>query len=122
MIKLTKKRASVFNVIKNNKKPINAEEIFEVLGSNNINLSTVYRAIDYLLENNLLLSFHFNNKTYYISNDIKNHYHFFICTKCLYMEKVDCHLTDTIKNLKQNKNYTVTNHEMTIYGLCNNCN
>ena len=122
MVKMTSKRASVFNAIKNYKKPISAEEIYDLLGSTNINLSTVYRSIDFLLENNLLLTFYFNNKTFYILNNEDKHYHYFICTNCLHMEKINCNLSNTIQNLQKNMNYSVTNHEMTIYGLCNNCN
>lgn len=121
MIKLTSKRKKVYEIFETSNKPINAFDIHNTIGSESINLSTVYRAIDFLLDNNLLISFHFNSKTYYILNDDNNHYHYFICTSCLHMEKINCNMNNVIKDLEVNLNYQVMNHEMTLYGLCNNC-
>lgn len=121
MIKLTEKRQLVLNKIKNSKKAINALTIYENIGKEKIDLSTVYRAIDFLVENNLLLSFHFNNNTYYIFNDKNKHYHYFICIKCLNMTKINCNMKSIIDSLENNYNYDVINHEMNIYGHCNKC-
>src|SRR5690554_8173355 len=121
MIRLTSKRKQVFDVISNSNKPIDAEGILSVLGESNINLSTIYRSIEFFNTNNLLLTFHFNNKSYYFLNDEHNHHHYFICTKCLKMEKVKCNMHDIISTLEHEEDYLITNHEMTIYGLCKKC-
>lgn len=121
MLRMTRKRQKIYDVIKGSKNPISAEDILNILGDENINLSTIYRSVEYFINGDLLLTFHFNNKTYYILNNEDNHYHYFICTNCLRMEKVDCNLSDVINELKHNKGFLVTNHEMTIYGLCNKC-
>ena len=122
MLKMTSKRKKVYSVFENSDKPINAENILDVLGDDNINLSTIYRSIEYFLNNDLLLSFHFNNKSYYILNNEGNHYHYFICTNCLLMKKISCNMNPIIKKLENENNFLVTNHEMNVYGLCSRCN
>jgi|SRR5690554_425512 len=122
MIRMTTKRKKVYSVFENSNKPINAENILDVLGDENINLSTIYRAIEYFINNDLLLSFHFNNKTYYILDNEGNHYHYFICTNCLFMKKINCNMNPIIKKLEDENNFLITNHEMNVYGLCNSCN
>lgn len=122
MLRMTSKRKKVYSVFENSNKPTNAENILDVLGDENINLSTIYRTIEYFLNNDLLLSFHFNNKTYYILNNEGKHYHYFICTNCLYMEKITCNMKPIIKKLENENNFLITNHEMNVYGLCNSCN
>lgn len=120
MIKLTKQRKEIYNILKDSKKPMSAEMLFEKLPKNTMNLSTIYRSIDYFENNDLLLKFHFDGKSYYFLND-KNHNHYFICTKCLSMQAINCHLHNTINSLEKDYNFLVTNHEMTIYGICNLC-
>lgn len=121
MFKLTKQRKLIYQILKDNKKPLSIENIFHMLPKSSMNLSTVYRAIDYFESFDILLKFHFNDSNYYILNKDKEHHHYSICTSCLEMDKVDCHLSDTILNLESKNNFKVTNHEITIYGLCSYC-
>ena len=120
MIKLTKKREKVYSCLQNTNKPLTAEMIYEYLKDEDINLSTIYRAIEFLENNDLLLKFHFDNKSYYIVND-ETHSHYFICTNCLMTKKIDCRMENVLEKLKENDGFKVTNHEMTVYGLCNRC-
>jgi|SRR5690554_79892 len=122
MLRMTSKRKKVYDVIEKSNKPINAEIIADILGDDNINLSTIYRAIEYFINNDLLLTFYFNNKTYYILNNEGKHYHYFICTNCLYMEKINCNMNPIINKLETENNFLITNHEMNVFGLCNSCN
>lgn len=120
MIKLTPQRQIIYNIFKQSKTPLSAEMIYNLLEPNTMNLSTVYRSIDYFFENDLILKFHFNHKSYYFLNT-EQHHHYFICTNCLKMNSVDCHLNKTITKLENEHNLLITNHEMTFYGLCSNC-
>jgi len=120
VIKLTKQRRIIYDILKESKKPLNAEMIFEKLKKDTMNLSTVYRTIDFFEKNNLVLKFHFNGTSYYFLNTEKHH-HYFICTECLSMTDIDCHLSNTIHDLEKNHGFLVTNHEMTVYGLCKEC-
>lgn len=120
MIKLTKQRRLVYDILKESEKPLNAERIFELLPNDVMNLSTVYRTIEYFERNDLLLKFYFNGKSFYFLNN-DSHHHYFICTKCHSMFNIDCNLSHTIDTLKNERNFLITNHEMTVYGLCEHC-
>ncbi|HHW79676.1 MAG TPA: transcriptional repressor [Acholeplasmataceae bacterium] len=119
-MRMTKNRKIVLNLLKQAKKPLSAEDIANELIKDKIDLSTIYRSLDYFDDNNLLLRFHFNNKSYYILNS-SNHHHYFVCTNCLSMHEIECYLKDTLEALKTKNNFTVTNHEINIYGLCDIC-
>lgn len=119
-MRMTKNRKIVLNLLKQAKKPLSAEDIANELIKDKIDLSTIYRSLEYFDKNNLLLRFHFNNKSYYFLNT-SNHHHYFVCTNCLTMHQIECYLNNTIANLENNNHFVVTNHEINIYGLCNNC-
>lgn len=119
-MRLTKNRKIILDIFENSKKPLSAEKIQELLIDYTIDLSTIYRTIDYFYNNDLLLRFHFDNKSYYFL-DTKDHYHYFLCTKCLDMHKIDCNLKDTINTLVVDRGFQVNNHEINIYGLCDKC-
>lgn len=119
-MRMTKNRKIVFDILKDAKKPLSAEDISHALSNNKIDLSTIYRSIDYFDNNNLLLRFHFGNKSYYFLNT-SNHHHYFVCTNCLAMHEIKCYLNDTISQLENENNFTVSNHEINIYGICQEC-
>lgn len=119
-MRMTKNRKMVLDILKQTKKPLSAENIAEALSENKIDLSTIYRSLDYFDDNNLLLRFHFNNKSYYFLNT-SNHHHYFVCTNCLAMHEIECYLKDTISLLETENEFTISNHEINIYGLCNLC-
>jgi len=120
VIKLTKQRQIVYDVLKNSSTPLNAEMVFNLIPNNSIDLSTIYRSISYLEKNNMILRFHFTGKSFYILNT-KSHHHYFVCTNCLTFKPISCILDGTIDHLKEKHKFLVTNHEITIYGLCEKC-
>lgn len=121
MLNLTTKRKKVYDLLKKATKPLSVQDIYDNLNDATINLSTVYRAIEYFENYNLLLKFHFSSKNYYFLNEDKNHDHYFICTSCLLIQKVPCNMKEVLSNLKLDNDFTITNHEMNVYGLCNKC-
>lgn len=120
-MRMTKQRKLIYDILKAINKPLNIENIFYSLPDETMNLSTVYRTIEYFESFDLLIKFHFNGNSYYILNDNNEHHHFSICTSCLEMKEIACHLDQTIKDLKNDDSFLVTNHEITIYGLCKDC-
>lgn len=121
MFNLTVKRKKVYDTLKLSKKPLSVEEIFNNLNDSNINLSTIYRAIDYLESYNLLLKFHFDSKNYYFLNEDDLHKHYFVCTKCHQMHTINCQMENVLKTLENKHDFLITNHEMNVYGICNKC-
>ena len=121
MLRMTKQRKKVYQCLKNSEKPLSAETIYELIDEDKLNLSTVYRAIDYFENNNLLIKFHFNGKNYYFLEKDGNHHHYFVCTNCHMMHKIKCNMKTIITDLENERNFKVTNHEMNVYGICNLC-
>lgn len=114
MEKLTKKREYILNIIKNSKIPISASSIFENISSSlKIDLSTVYRCLQYLEENNKIEKTNIKNTKYYFIK--KNpHKHFVFCIKCDSVETFPC-------SIEKNTNFEILEHDFVALGICPKC-
>ena len=74
-MKLTKKRQQILNLVQSSDTPINAKFLKSKV---DFDLSTVYRALEFLEKNNYIFSFDFENEKYYFKEENAN---FFICVK-----------------------------------------
>lgn len=85
-----------------------------------MNLSTVYRAMELFLKEKLI-NFSTLDKTqyYYIAKD--EHTHYMICMKCHNMYEVDCKILQLINDAIDQNEFLVKSHDLTIYGYCKNC-
>ena len=118
MIKLTKNRKKVLNVIKSLKKPSTAKVIQEML-LEKPDLSTIYRTLEFLTKNNIINSVSFNGKSfYYFGNDG----HFIVCKECeeimTFNECVGKNITNKIED---RFGYKLTNHILYFQGYCSKC-
>lgn len=120
-------RKQVFEIIIKNNKPIKAYQILDEIRNITNKPShppTVYRAIDFLIENgfvhklNSINSFVgcFHPKTH-------EECYFLICKKCnLYQECCDDSLKDRISKTAVHNNFIISNTTLEIEGLCLDCN
>ena len=114
MEKLTKKRESILNIIKEHKTPISAFYIFEkIKASLKINLSTVYRCLKYLEDNNKIVKTNIKNTKYYFIKK-PNHEHFVFCIKCDNVETFPC-------SIEKNTNFEIIEHDFVALGICPSC-
>ena len=120
MIKLTPKQEMIYNLIKDSETPINAEELHLSLMNHQINLSTVYRALDKLYNEGIISRSYLENKAYYTSN-LHDHHHFMTCNNCNEKIHVDCHIDEMVKSIKKLYGFTVLQHDLNFYGLCKKC-
>lgn len=118
-MRLTTHRKTVLDVLKNAKKPLNAELIYGLLPKGTMNLSTIYRSLDTLYANHYIAKTMLNQTAYYHVNEGKHH-HYMICLSCHKMIEVDCHLKENIYNLAET-GFEVISHDLTFYGYCSNC-
>lgn len=118
-MRLTKQRRAIINVLKESKVPLNAETIFNNLDLQ-LDLSTVYRTLDRLFEENLVTKNYFNNIAHYMFNDGSKHKHFIYCIECRKVSPIDCHFEEWIDSQKL-KDVTVLDHDITLYGYCKKC-
>ena len=68
-MKLTKKRQQILNLIQSSDTPINAKFLKSKV---DFDLSTVYRALEFLEKNNYIFSFDFENEKYYFKEENAN--------------------------------------------------
>lgn len=120
MLKITKQRKIMLDYLKKKNTPLSAEMIFLDLPSGSMNLSTVYRTLDVFVEHHLVEKYHLGNIAYYkmIGDD---HKHYMVCEKCSRLIEFDCHVEEYIKKETDKHNFKLRSHDLTIYGVCSQC-
>ncbi|MBN3489943.1 transcriptional repressor [Acholeplasma equirhinis] len=119
MTKLTQKRELIYNILKSVDAPKSAEEILALVGSD-LNLSTVYRALDKFYQQGIVSKNYLNNTAYYFINE-HEHHHFMICEVCKEKFEMDCHIDEMIHDIEAKYGFVVARHDLNFYGICKNC-
>ena len=124
-LKVTKHRNSLLEVLEIENQPLTAEDIFLKLKEQgiSINLSSVYRILDTLADNNLIIKYVLGdtNKTFYEINTLK-HKHHLVCTSCKKIFPLEnCPLSKYESELEDNLDFEITGHKLEIYGICKEC-
>ena len=126
-LKYTKQRELIFETILNCEKHLSAEDTYNVITEKypdeKIGIATVYRALAFLEEAHLISSISVDKNIRKFETNFKEHHDHLICTKCnkiveFVNEKIE---KEQEKIAKENK-FTLLNHTMYLYGICENCN
>lgn len=120
MVKLTLKRQVIYDILKQNDAPLSAEDIHAKLKNEQMNLSTVYRTLEFFYKEHMVSRNYLDNKAYYYLNH-DDHHHFMVCEKCHKKFEMDCHIDEMIEEIKEKYGFNVTHHDLNFYGLCNEC-
>ncbi|MEA2051017.1 MAG: Fur family transcriptional regulator [Campylobacterota bacterium] len=126
-MKYTEQRAIILKILLNLDDHLSAEELHEVVKekypNQNIGIATVYRTLNFLEEVELISSISFGKEgKKYESNDTTHHDHI-ICTSCgKIVEFFDQEIENRQEKIALENGFQITNHDMQIYGLCENCN
>ena len=95
-----------------------------------IGLTTVYRTLDLLVQKGMINKFDLGEgqSRYELAWDFKEHHHHLVCTECGKMIDYNDFIIDEIKFfdgiqkfLSKKYNFTIKNHEVYFYGICNSC-
>lgn len=122
---MTTKRQNILNILKSEGLPLSAAQVHAKL-KKKVDLATVYRGLQYLLDKNYLESFIFecDNRgieRYYILKKV-DHRHYLHCNKCHNFFPIDtCPLSDSLKSIQKQYNFKINNHFLTLVGLCRDC-
>lgn len=123
--RLTKTRIAILGGFLLATKPLSPLEIISYLEGEKIkvNKTTVYRELNFLLENNLIREVRLlEGKTafYELSGE---HRHHLICLKCRQIQSLpmDHQLCQQEKIINQQNNFKVLDHSLEFYGLCKKC-
>lgn len=124
-LKSTRQRNSVLEILRQEKLPISAEEIFlrlKDLGIS-VSVSTVYRILDVLEGKCILVRTKLNDDSkafYELNNPV--HRHHLLCVKCRKLQPVEgCPLEEYEKRLEREHGYIINGHSLEIYGICSKC-
>ncbi len=119
-MRMTKQRKQILNIFNENKKPLSAEMIENLLPDEAINLSTIYRTLEKFYDDEIISKSSINHTQYYYLNDHKHH-HYMICLNCHKMIEIDCHIHQFEEEVAKAHHFKVTHHDMTLYGYCDEC-
>lgn len=118
----TKQKDKILDIIKSYNREFTIKDIYNNLDG--VGLTTIYRYIDKLVNNNILKkSVDENNTTCYeYLEDCSNDNHFYLkCDKCKRMIHIDCDCINELKEHIKFKHNFKLNEKLIINGLCEVC-
>ena len=120
-------RKIVYEIIIKYNKPIKAYEILDEFRKKTGKTShppTVYRAIDFLINNGFIHKLNsINSFVGCFHPNVHKECYFLICKKCnVYKECCDIHLKKNILETANQNDFIVTNTTLEIEGYCQSCN
>lgn len=111
-------------LMENEDKFLSAEEILQYMKKHNqiVGLTTIYRFLNLLEENNSVRTEIRNHTKYYqyISNECSNHFHL-KCKKCGATTHLDCKEFENVNEHIKNEHKFKLDYNTIIYGVCDKC-
>ena len=119
----TKQKELILNIIKKQHREFSVKDIYDEV-SDNVGLTTVYRVINKLEEDNKIKKIINNNDTYYLyleECDKDNHFNL-KCIRCGKLIHIDCDcINELSKHINNKHNFKIENNNLVINGICNKC-
>ncbi len=123
--RMTAGRQAIVRILADAKQPQSIQEIHEAIirQKQTINLTTVYRELDNLVQQGICRSMQFGDRHARFEVSPSDHRHHLVCTECRTIEDVvmDHDLDHVEKTLKKRTKFKVLNHNLEFYGLCEKC-
>ncbi len=125
-VNLTPLREKILEIIFRDHKPVKAYDVLNELKKHKISNKppTIYRALDFFIENKIIRKIHSIN-SYYVhyqhinKNDIC---HFLICKECNNVQEIcDKSLANSILRVGNNNGFKMQNNIIEVLGLCEKC-
>ena len=124
-LKNTLPRRKIFAILEqNSERHLSAEDIYKILleEGEEIGLATVYRVLTQFQEAGLIVRHHFESGQSVYEIDNGEHHDHIVCLKCNYVyEFVDSYIEKRQEEIAQSAGFSITDHSLTIYGVCANC-
>ena len=121
MLKNTKTRKLVMETLSSSSTPMTASELFECLQDKSITLSSIYRTLEIFCKEKLIIK-DTDNKGVAIYTILEEHCHYLECNNCHKKIKLDyCPYHKINNKINKEYNFTVDEHNVVIYGTCENC-
>ena len=124
-IRLTEIRKTILKIIWQSHKATKAYDILDQISGMNFSAKppTVYRALDFLLENGFIHKINSLNSYIGCPNPLQNEQcYFIICSSCDEIEECsDKGITNAIESVMNKNKFSHKNIAIEINGTCNNC-
>lgn len=125
--RITKQRESILRIIIQADKPLTPLEIIRgVQKENTVDKATIYRNLEFLIENSILKEIYFNDN--YIRYELagQKHHHHIVCKNChqiipIELKEVEEILKTREKEIKKKYEFNEIDHSIEFFGTCNNC-
>ncbi|MDA3936184.1 MAG: transcriptional repressor [Actinomycetota bacterium] len=100
------------------------DDLVRALGVSSVPVgaATVYRAVASMAESGWLQRVgERNNGALYVRCTGGAHHHHLVCTGCGRVARTSCPLDDSASSWAEESGFTITHHDVTLYGLCSQC-
>lgn len=123
-LKVTKHRRLILQKLEEANEPVTAEMISCSIKNSpdEMDLSTIYRNLNALVEKNILLKNSTTDGTSYFQLNKHNHKHFITCIKCHKKFVIEnCPLDSLEKKLAKETGFIIKGHSIEFTGICPDC-
>jgi len=124
-LRLTRPRQEVASILSEAKQPLTPQTIHQRAIAKNcdIGLVSVYRTLDLLSELDLVRRVHGQDECHGYLLASPGHHHHLICRKCGKAVEFSgsSELNDFIKRIEAKTGFTIDEHILQLYGLCQQC-
>lgn len=122
-LKTTNRRIQLINCLRHSDTPLSAEDIYHELNKDiDINLSTVYRALNALTDSGLLVRQALSDGNSVFQLNDSSHQHILTCKICGKISYVDiCPIDSLLSDISKDTGYEITGHNLEFIGICPDC-
>jgi len=128
-VRVTGARRAVLDVLARNPLPLTVSQIHERVGVRRTNVVSVYRTVNLLAGMGLLRTTDSlrGSRRYELHEEFTGHHHHLICQVCGRIEDLegclidDRALTRLNRKVRHQRRFRMTNHELHLFGLCQEC-
>lgn len=124
-LKVTLPRMKVLQILEQaNPHHLSAEDVFQKLKEcgEEVGLATVYRVLTQFEEAGLVVRHNFEGGHSVFEIDQGEHHDHLVCVKCNHVEEfVDEVIEARQEHIAQQAGFQITDHNLTIYGICSRC-
>lgn len=124
-LKATKPRLAIVDLLFHEHGPFTPDEIFQRVGQEDCDLTTVYRTTTALEKAGMLTRCEFGDgiaRYEFRGNaEMSEHHHHVICRSCKRVTPVEVCLSDTWKKVLTKMGYTDPGHSLEFFGTCKAC-
>ncbi len=122
--RITQARSAIIDLLENMDRPISAKALHTMLEriGISVNVTTVYREIDFLLAENVIEKVPLKDTELHYEMKGRPHHHHLLCTKCGSIEDISLESEQVLlEEAHTVSSYKINRHSLAFYGKCPNC-